>query len=301
MTARRSWLAGLIGHGVGPSLTPELHEREAARQGLRYVYKVLDLPDTTVDVARLERMVAGAVELGYDGLNITHPVKQATVALVDGVSPQVRAIGALNTVLVRDGRTIGHNTDVTGFHRSFADGLAGADRDRIVLIGAGGAGTAVAHALVELGVRTLLVVDPAHERSAALARTLDGHAVDVEVVGATRDGLAEALGTSAGLVNASPMGMAAHPGSPVPADLLRPGLWVADIVYRPLDTVLLGLARDAGCRVLNGAGMAVHQAADAFELITGRAADRAAMLRDFDELVAAETSTSRDTTGERNR
>lgn len=301
MTARRSWLAGLIGHGVGPSLTPEMHEREALRQGLRYVYKVLELPDGTVDVTRLERMVAGAVELGYDGLNITHPVKQATVALVDEVSPQVQAIGALNTVLVRDGRTVGHNTDVTGFRRSFEDGLAGADRDRIVLIGAGGAGTAVAHALVALGVRTLTVVDPAHERSVALARTLDGQAVDVELVAATRDGLAEALGTSAGLVNASPMGMAAHPGSPVPADLLRPGLWVADIVYRPLDTELLGLARDAGCTVLNGAGMAVHQAADAFELITGRAADRAAMLRDFDELVAAETSTSRDTTGERNR
>ncbi len=84
--------------------------------------------------------------------------------------------------------------------------------------------------------------------------------------------------------------MAAHPGSPVPAELLRADLWLADIVYRPLDTALLNAARRAGCTVLSGAGMAVHQAADAFELFTGLPADRAAMLRDFDELVAVEAA-----------
>ncbi|GAA4368685.1 shikimate dehydrogenase [Nocardioides caricicola] len=299
--SRRSWLTGLIGHGVGPSLTPEMHEREAERQGLRYVYKVIDQPDGLIDTARLERLLASAIELGFDGLNVTHPVKQAMVPLVDETAPTVRAIGALNTVLIRDGRTTGHNTDVTGFRRSFADGLPGADRASVVLVGAGGGGTAVAHALADLGVRRLLVVDVDQVRAAALAATLDGHAVEVETVAPTRDGLGDALAGSAGLVNASPMGMAAHPGSPVPRELLRPDLWVADIVYRPLETALLAEARATGCTVLTGAGMAVHQAADAFELITGRTADRAAMLRDFDELVAAETSTSRDTTGERNR
>ena len=98
--------------------------------------------------------------------------------------------------------------------------------------------------------------------------------------------------------------MAAHPGSPVPPELLRSDLWLADIVYRPLETALLTAARSAGCTVLSGAGMAVHQAADAFELFTGLSADRAAMLRDFDELVAVEAAArepARDTTGERNR
>lgn len=301
MSARRSWLAGLIGHGVGPSLTPELHEREAQRQGLRYVYKVIDQPDTDVDRGRLERLLSGAIELGFDGLNVTHPVKQAMVPLVDDVAPAVRAIGALNTVLIRDGRTTGHNTDVTGFRRSFADALPTADRERVVLIGAGGGGTAVAHALADSGVRRLLVVDLDAGRAARLAASLDDAAVGVELVDPTRDGLAAAIGSAAGVVNASPMGMAAHPGSPVPRDLLRPALWLADIVYRPLETALLADARAVGCTVLSGAGMAVHQAADAFELITGREADRAAMLRDFDELVAAETSLSRDTTEERNR
>lgn len=312
-SGRRSWLTGLIGHGVGPSLTPELHEREAERQGLRYVYKVIDLPDGLVDRARLARLLAAAIELGFDGLNVTHPVKQAMVPLVDEVSPEATAIGALNTVLLRGGRTVGHNTDVSGFLRSFRDTLPDADRGRVVLVGAGGAGTAVAHALCELGTERLLVVDLDEGRAARLAATLRDHPTAVELVPATADGLALAMAGSAGLVNASPMGMAAHPGSPVPGELLRPDLWVADIVYRPLATALLGSARAAGCTVLSGAGMAVHQAADAFELITGRVADRDAMLRDFDELVAAETtpgSTSssttgstdpaRDTTGERN-
>ncbi|GAA4724558.1 shikimate dehydrogenase [Nocardioides endophyticus] len=295
---QRSWLTGLIGHGVGPSLTPELHEREAERQRLRYVYKVIDQPDVDVDRSRLERLLAGAIELGFDGLNVTHPVKQAMVPLVDAVAPAVGAIGALNTVLIRDGRTEGHNTDVSGFRRAFADGLPDADRDRVVLIGAGGAGTAVAHALADLGVRRLLVVDPDGDRAAALAATLRDQSTTVEL--ARDDGLAEAVRGASGLVNASPMGMASHPGSPVPAELLRRDLWLADIVYRPLDTALLNAARAAGCAVLSGAGMAVHQAADAFELITGRPADRGAMLRDFDELVAAESAAG-DTTRERNR
>jgi len=303
---QRSWLAGLIGHGVGPSLTPELHEREAERQGLRYVYKVIDQPDGSVDVGRLKRLLAAAIELGFDGLNITHPVKQAMVPLVDEAAPAVNTIGALNTVLIRDGRTVGQNTDVTGFRRSFVDGLPDVDRDRVMLVGAGGAGTAVAHALADLDVGRLLVLDPHQGRADALAASLEGRATKVELIPATRDSMAEAVPTSAGLVNATPIGMAAHPGSPVPAELLRADLWLADIVYRPLDTELLVAAREIGCTVLSGAGMAVHQAADAFELITGRSADRGAMLRDFDELVAAEAATdssphqpARDTPGER--
>ena len=300
---RRSWLTGLIGHGVGPSLTPEMHEREAARQGLRYVYKVIELSDGSISRERLEQLLTGALDLGFDGLNVTHPVKQAMVPLIDELAPAVTAIGALNTVLIHDGRTTGHNTDVTGFRRSFTEGLPDADLGRVVLLGAGGAGTAVAHALADLGVRHLLVVDPDATRARILALTLRERPIEVELVAAAGDDVAAALGRSAGLVNATPVGMAAHAGSPIPAEMLRRDLWVADIVYRPISTTLLDLAREAGCIVLNGAGMAVHQAADAFELITGLPADRAAMLRDFDELVATEAALdpTRDTTGERKR
>lgn len=307
MTARRSFLAGLLGQGIGPSLTPELHEREAARQGLRYVYTSVDLGDDRIGRDHLVGLLAAAVELGFDGLNVTHPVKQTMVPLVDRVTPEVEAIGALNTVLVgADGGTVGHNTDVTGFGRAFADDLADVTRDEVVLLGAGGAGTAVAHALVAQGVRRLVVVDPDAARAAGLVESVRRAAPEVVVTAAPTD-LAPALARADGLVNATPVGMAAHPGTPVPVDLLRPDLWVADIVYRPLHTELLRAAADRGCRTLTGAGMAVHQAADAFELITGRPADRAAMFRDFDQLVEAEAQhaqepspSSREHPGERN-
>lgn len=288
MTARRSFLVGLLGQGIGPSLTPEMHEREAARQGLRYVYTSVDLAEERTGSDHLAGLLAAAVELGFAGLNVTHPVKQTMVPLVDRVTSEVEAIGALNTVLVEGTTTVGHNTDVTGFARAFADALPDADRGQVVLLGAGGAGTAVAHALVAQGVRRLVVVDPDATRATGLLDAVRRAAPAADVTAVGPADLPDALATADGLVNATPVGMAAHPGTPVPVDLLRPDLWVADIVYRPLHTELLRAAADRGCRTLTGAGMAVHQAADAFELITGRPADRAAMFRDFDQLVEAE-------------
>lgn len=285
--ARRSFLAGLVGQGVKPSLTPEMHEREAVRHGLRYVYKTIDL-DRPVDQPWLAELLGAAIRLGFDGLNVTHPVKQAMVPLVDEVTDAVAAIGALNTILVRDGRTIGHNTDVTGFERAFLEGLPAAATDKVVLLGAGGAGTAVAHALSRVGARAIVVVDPDAERRERLVRSVAGLPQPPYLDSIPPADLAPALADADGLVNATPVGMAAHPGCPLDAELLRADLWVVDIVYRPLVTQLLAAARQRGCQTLSGAGMAVHQAADAFELITGREADRRALAADFDQMVAAE-------------
>ncbi|HST85030.1 MAG TPA: shikimate dehydrogenase [Kineosporiaceae bacterium] len=286
--SRRSVLTGLLGQGVRPSLTPELHEREAGRHGLRYVYKVVELDDGQLGPDPLRGLLKAAVQLGFDGLNVTHPVKQAMVPLVDDVTPAVEAIGALNTILVDDGVTVGHNTDVTGFASAFREGLPDADLATVVLLGAGGAGTAVAHGLVRLGVRDLRVFDSQAARTGTLARSVAGLRAGTSVTALAEADVAEALASASGLVNATPVGMAAHPGLPVAVDLLRPSLWVADIVYRPLVTPLVDAATALGCRVLSGAGMAVHQAADTFELITGRPAHRDAMFHDFDEMVAVE-------------
>lgn len=295
--APRSFLAGLIGQGVKPSLTPEMHEREAARQGIRYVYKTIDLAGE-VSEEQLRSTLAAAVGLGFDGLNVTHPVKQAMVPLVDEVTDSVSAIGALNTILIRDGRTVGHNTDVTGFARAFCEGLQGAALDRVVLLGAGGAGTAVAHALGDLGVGRLVVVDPDVARTDRLAGSMSREQVS-RLDTAVPAQLPTVLADATGLVNATPVGMAHHPGLPLDVGLLRPGLWVADIVYRPLVTALLSAAQERGCRTMTGAGMAVHQAADAFELITGRRADRSALAGDLAQMVAAEeqaaTASARET------
>ncbi len=288
MVPKDSYLVGLIGSGIGPSLSPALHEREADRQGLRYVYRLLDIDTLGVPPEAVGDLVRAARQLGFDGLNITHPCKQQVIRHLDALAPQAEALGAVNTVVFEeDGRAVGHNTDVTGFAASFARGLPDAPLERVVQLGAGGAGAAVAHAMLTLGAERVTVVDAMPERAAALADSLNRHFGEGRALAATPGRLAELLARADGLVHATPTGMAAHPGLPFPAALLHPGLWVAEVVYRPLETELLGTARALGCATLDGGGMAVFQAADAFRLFTGREPDSARMLADIAELAGA--------------
>ncbi|MDX3451477.1 shikimate dehydrogenase [Streptomyces sp. ME02-8801-2C] len=291
--AKDSFLVGLIGSGIGPSLSPALHEREADRQGLRYLYRLIDIDALGVEARAVGDLVRAARDLGFDGLNITHPCKQLVIEHLDGLDPQAEALGAVNTVVFEDGRAVGHNTDVTGFAASFARGLPDAPLDRVVQLGAGGAGAAVAHATLTLGAGRVTVVDALPDRAADLAASLNRHFGADRASAATPDRLAALIGGADdggavdGVVHATPTGMAAHPGLPVPAELLHPGLWVAEVVYRPLETELLRTARATGCATLDGGGMAVFQAADAFRLFTGREPDTARMLADIAELAGA--------------
>jgi shikimate dehydrogenase len=282
--ASDSFLVGLIGAGIGPSLSPALHEREADRQGLRYLYRLLDIDVIGVRPEGVGDLVRAARDLGFDGLNITHPCKQLVLGHLDALAPQAEALGAVNTVVFEDGRAVGHNTDVTGFAASFARGLPDVPLERVVQLGAGGAGAAVAHATLTLGAGRVTVVDALADRAADLAASLNGHFGDGRAAHATPDRLPQLLADADGIVHATPTGMAAHPGLPLPAGLLRPDLWVAEVVYRPLETELLRTARALGCATLDGAGMAVFQAADAFRLFTGREPDAARMLADIAEL-----------------
>ncbi|MFF2501853.1 shikimate dehydrogenase [Streptomyces sp. NPDC058067] len=281
-----SCLVGLIGSGIGPSLSPALHEREADRQGLRYLYRLIDIDPLGIAPEQVGDLLRAARAVGYDGLNITHPCKQLVIPHLDELAPQAEALGAVNTVVFEDGRAVGHNTDVTGFAASFARGLPDAPLDRVVQLGAGGAGAAVAHAVLTLGCGHLTVVDALPERAAGLAAALNRHFGEGRASAGTPERAEEYLARADGLVHATPTGMAAHPGLPLPATLLRPSLWVAEVVYRPLDTELLRTARELGCATLDGGGMAVFQAADAFRLFTGREPDAARMLADIAELAA---------------
>ncbi|WP_371663771.1 shikimate dehydrogenase [Streptomyces sp. NBC_00280] len=288
--AKDSFIVGLVGSGIGPSLSPALHEREADRQGLRYLYRLIDIDTLGVEAHAVGDLVRAARDLGFDGLNITHPCKQLVIEHLDGLDPQAEALGAVNTVVFEDGRAIGHNTDVTGFAASFARGLPDAPLERVVQLGAGGAGAAVAHATLTLGAGQVTVVDALPDRAADLAASLNRHFGTGRATAATPDRLAALIGRAGdadGLVHATPTGMAAHPGLPFPAELLHPGLWVAEVVYRPLETELLRTARAMGCATLDGGGMAVFQAADAFRLFTGREPDTAHMLADIAELAGA--------------
>lgn len=278
-------LIGLVGVGIGSSLSPALHECEADELGVRYLYQRIDLGELGLPPTAIGDVLAAARLTGYTGLNITHPVKQLVVDHLDELAPEAAMLGAVNTVLFRDGRAVGHNTDVSGFARSLAVGLPDAAMDRIVLVGAGGAGAAVAHALLTLGAGVVHIFDADAARAERLASTLSPGFGPDRAVGGRLDELAEAVRAADGLVHATPTGMAEHPGSAVPAEFLRPELWVADIVYRPLETELLAAARALGCRVLDGGRMAVFQAADSFRLFTGQEPDTERMLRHFATLV----------------
>jgi shikimate dehydrogenase len=269
---------GLIGAGIGGSLSPALHEHEAAEQGLRCAYRLIELDERGLAPSEVGGVLADARRAGLRGLNVTHPCKQAVVPHLDELSDDAAALQAVNTIVFDGPRAVGHNTDTTGFADSFRRGFPDVPVDRVVLLGAGGAGTAVAHAALRLGVRRLTVVDVRPERARAC----------VELLGSDRlvAGTLDALAAADGLIHATPTGMAGHPGLPLDERLLHPGLWVAEVVYRPLETALLRHARALGCRTLDGGGMAVFQAADSFELFTGVPADRERMLRHFAELVA---------------
>ncbi|MGN9796395.1 shikimate dehydrogenase [Streptomyces sp. OZ13] len=281
-----SYLTGLVGSGIGPSLSPALHEAEAGRHGVRLVYRTLDIDTLDLAPDAVGDLVQAARLLGFDGLNITHPCKQLVIEHLDELAPEAAELGAVNTVVFRAGRAVGHNTDVTGFAQSFARGLPDAPTRDVVQLGAGGAGAAVAHALLTLGADRLTVLDTDPARAAGLADALNARFGPGRAASAAASEAANRLAGADGIVHATPTGMAAHPGLPVPADLLRPDLWVAEVVYRPLETELLRAARAAGCRTLDGGGMAVFQAADAFRLFTGLAPHTDRMLAHLADLAA---------------
>ena len=285
-------LVGLIGSGIGPSLSPALHMREARELGLRYRYVRLDLDALKLPPEAIGDLVRQARAAGFRGLNVTHPCKQLVIPHLDALEPAAEAIGAVNTVVFDDGDrrggAVGHNTDWTGFRDGLLDGLPEARLGRVVLIGAGGAGAAAGHALLSIDAGTVDVLDVDAPRAVRLAAALTDRFGPGRATGGGTNELAARVGAADGLVHATPMGMSEHPGLPVPPTLLRPELWVAEIVYRPLDTELLRAARAAGCATLDGGRMAVHQAAESFRLFTGLHADVGRMRQHLTELVRRE-------------
>jgi shikimate dehydrogenase len=238
---------------------------------LRLVYKIIDLEALKLSADDLPGLLQAAEWMGFAGLNITHPCKQAVIPLLDELAPDAAAIGAVNTVLFRNGRRIGANTDRWGFAESFRRGMPDVPLGGVLQLGAGGAGAAVAYALLSLGVGRLMIYDRETAKADALAASMAAHfgAGRVAAVASPET----AIASVDGLVNTTPVGMEKYPGLPLDAALLRPSLWVAEIVYFPLETALLREARTLGCRTLDGGGMALFQAVEAFRLFTGLSPD----------------------------
>ena len=277
----RNMLLGLIGAGIQRSLAPALHEEEGRHHGLRVHYQLIDLARPQEVLPELMR---AARVMGFAGLNITYPCKQSVIALLDELSEEARAIGAVNTVVREGERFVGYNTDGSGWSWGFRRALPGADLSRVALLGAGGAGSACADAVLRLGAQQLVIVDREPARAGALAERLNRHFPGKASIA---ESAAAALHGASGLIHATPMGMAAFPGMPLPEKLLRRSLWVSEVVYVPLDTPLLQAARRLGCATADGGHMNVGQAIGAFKLFTGLDADSARMEGHFRQLVSA--------------
>ena len=271
-------LIGLVGRGIQASRTPRMHERECARLGLSCNYVLIDFDQLDLPDTALGEVLTIARAMGFAGLNVTHPFKQAVIPLLDALAPDADAIGAVNTVVFAGKLASGYNTDSWGFSESFRGTMHGVPLNRVVQFGAGGAGAAVAHALMELGVESLAIVDSEPGRASALARRMSARfpgRVHEETDAAA------ALRRADGVVNTTPVGMAKYPGMPFSANLLSPRHWIAEIIYFPEETELLRQGSALGCRTLAGAGMAIYQAVRAFELFTGLTPDRRAMAEHF--------------------
>jgi shikimate dehydrogenase len=284
-TGARVVRTGLIGCGIQASRSPWLHESEGAALGLDLRYTLFDFTRSGQNEADLEAQLCAAESEGFAGLNVTYPFKQAIIPYLDELSDGARLVGAVNTVAFTKGKRVGYNTDVTGFAESLKAGLCDAAMDVVLQIGCGGAGSATAHALLQSGVRKLLISDLDMGKCNALRAQL-ASVYGTDKIEAVED-VRNAAGQSDGIVNATPMGMEKLPGMPLPAEAIEARHWVADIVYFPLETEFLRVAREKGCRTLNGSGMAINQAAAAFEIFTGAAADRTRMCKSFSDFAVS--------------
>ena len=236
---------------------------------------------------RLAKLLDAIRTTGFAGVNITYPFKQEIMALLDEVDPEATQTGAVNTVAIgQDGRTMGYNFDRRGWRKSFEEciGCNSAAGAQVVLVGAGGAGRAVAFALMDLKVAPLVIHDLDHMRANTLCADLakDYGAYRCRVSTHLERDIAGALG----VVNATQVGMRGFPGNPVPVSALKASHWAADVIYSPIETEFIKAAAAKGARVLSGGGMCVHQAAEAFRVLTGIEPDVVRMHRTFNSLLA---------------
>jgi len=273
------FLTGLLGAPIAHSASPAMHERAADALGGRCHYHLIEVAGADRD--ELQRLLEGVRRLGFAGINVTFPYKEAVLDLLDDLSPGARAIGAVNTVVVRGGRLTGHNTDTTGFARAVKKLVENSGRGPVAVIGTGGVGKAIAFALADLGVSEIRIFDTDQAKAEHLVSLFKGgHAI--RIAGSIED----ALQGAAGVVNGTPVGMLPSRGTPVPDALLRADLWVADAVYSPLWTPLLLAAKGRGAQVMTGRDLAIYQAADAFELFTGLKPSSVEMGIAFDAVMA---------------
>lgn len=276
--------AALIGKNISSSLTPNLHVQEANSQGFSYSYSRIDPSETHPDLQYISDCLHWAEDQGVAGVNVTHPFKNEVVAHVDELSPIATKLASVNTIVFRDGRRVGHNTDYHGFLTALQLSLPNHTKTTCLVFGAGGAASAVGLALLASGVQNLTIIDPQENRARDLSEKLRGLRPDC-ALSHSRRCTNDILVRTNGVVNATPLGMGGDQRKAFDPRKLTLGTWVADIVYFPLKTPLLQAAKACGLTVMSGRSMALHQAAEAFQLLTGRQANVERMNAHFSALL----------------
>jgi shikimate dehydrogenase len=263
---------GIFGRPVAHSLSPAMHNAAFQALGVDAVYVAFPVTD-------LEQAVAGLRGLNLGGVSVTIPFKEDIMDFIDEMSPDAALMGAINTVVNREGRLWGDNTDWLGVVAALEEQTAIA-KEHFLILGAGGAARAIAYGVTERGgTFTVTDLDPARARS--VARDAGGEAVSLGDLAHCRAGV---------LINATPVGMAPNPdATPLDPDLLGRFHTVMDIVYRPLQTRLLREAQARGCKTIDGLRMLIHQAEIQFQLFTGLTAPRDLMAQAAYGELAAES------------
>ena len=279
-TPAKPVLLGLLGSPIRHSAAPRMHEAAGACCGLRVHYQLIDVADASA--ATLRMLLDSIRMIGFAGINVTFPYKEAVLPLLDSLDDTARAVGAVNTITIRDGRLYGHNTDTTGFEKALREEITRIGHGPVALIGAGGVGRAVGFALARLGIREIRIVDRDAAKAASLVRDLGTSCRALACADAE-----SACDAAEGVVNATPVGMLPSTALPIPANLLRREQWVADVVYYPLVTPFLAAARQIGATTATGRAMTVHQAADAFHHFTGITPPLPPIQEAFDAVIAA--------------
>ena len=270
---------GLIGKNILASKSPLLHQSEAKAQGIKLNYTLHDFSILNKTADDLNSFLQSAKSQHSSGFNITHPYKQSIIPFLDELSTDAKLVGAVNTVVITDAKIIGHNTDFTGFQQAFNEELANTTINKVLLLGAGGAGSAIATAMLKMGVENLIIFDTDLKRAQSLVEKVNKLTSSNKARAMTK--IDNEINSVDGIINTTPVGMSNHPGMPISTKLLRQDLWIADIIYFPIETEFLAEAKKLGCKTMNGGKMAVYQAANSFEIFTGLQANKERMLKFF--------------------
>lgn len=267
MISGKTKIYGIFGHPVEHTFSPGMHNSAFKKLGMDSCYVPFAVPPEN-----LEDAVRAVIPLGLRGLNVTVPHKERVLAFLDELSEEARLIGAVNTIEVRKGRLIGHNTDGRGFLRSLREhgGLEPKGK-KFLFIGSGGAARAVSFSLALAGAALIVFRDPDDRKASLLANDIrEKTGVPALAIGQER--LPEHTADADCLINASPLGLKRKDSLPLPEDLIKSSHLVCDLVYNPPETAFLKVAKKRRAKRLSGLGMLLYQGVIAFEIWTGKKA-----------------------------